>query len=296
MRARSAMEAVDFAYFADSAQPLALAGHHRRRWHPRAAPREPLLPLALRRPLLRRIDSPQSHCPQTTTTAVPPRPLDSAGQCQSLPANLQGPSQQYRRLEWPRHCSGLIEVVVGASASASASAPAAALRAMVWEPGYHLSDRKELVEEAAAAAAAAAVVVVSDDAPFLAEVVAAAEVAATVVLPCGEVVACGGVDCDVGEADLRHCYSSSSVFALYKVRHIRHRRTVPAAAAAVDDALAVAAGHFDHIVVLHQDHTAVVAAHHQDHPRGSWSCCPPATSSAAVAVDTVAAAAPPWPA
>ena len=174
-------------------------------------------------------------------------------------------------------------------ASASASAPAAALRAMVWEPGYHLSDRKEPVEEAADAAAV--VVVVSDDAPFLAVVAAAAEVAATVVLPCGEAVV-GGVDCDVGEADLRHCYSSSSVFASYQVRHIRHRRTVPAAAAAaVDDALAVAAGHFDHIVG--PDHTAVVAAHHQDHPRGSWSCCPPATSSAA-AVDTVAAAAPPW--
>ena len=139
LRARSAMEAVDLVDFADSAQPLALGGHHRRRWHPRASPREPLLPLALRRPLLRRIDSPQSHCPQMTTMAVPLRPLDFDGHCQGLPANLQGPSQQYRRLEWHRYCFGLIEV------GASASAPA--LRAIVWEPDYHPSGRKEYVEE-----------------------------------------------------------------------------------------------------------------------------------------------------
>ena len=116
-------------------------------------------------------------------------------------------------------------------------------------------------------------------------------VVAATALPCDEAVAGGGVDCDVGEADLRHCYSSSSVSASYRVLHCRlYCHALPAAVDVEDDALAVA-GHPDHIVG--PDHTAVVAAHHQAQPHGSWSCCPPATSSAAVAVDTDAAAAPP---
>ena len=303
LRAWPAMEAdAALADLADSVPPLALSGtgHRGRRWHRRAAPRAPPRPPALRRPPLRRTYWPQSHCPQRTTTTVPPLllllqwPLDSSGQCQSLPASLQGPCQQHRRLEWHRRCFERIEVVV------TVTEGTAALRSMVGEPGYHSSDRTE---------PAAVVAVVGDGGSSLLTVVVvvAAVVAATAVLPCDEAVAAAGVDCDLGVDDLGHCYASSS----YQVLHCRRRHTVPAAAAAaadgaVDggaDAASTAAFHPDHAVV-HQDHTAALAHHHQDHYHnqdrnhplpGHWSRCPPATSSAAAAAaaDTVAAAAAP---